>query len=355
MRSSKFDGKSLAISECASVPFASRHQRSPSCPSRSTMEILGRAAKSPQVWTPHRFNVSTNSDGVRRASIESLPIQTASSPGGITVTRTKPCAAATAAKGLPATATFVLNPTSEATRLKSCAIFSGEPKSFSQPARSSTTVSVKSCSSRLGPSSTRGEIVHALSRRADYAVASCERERHRQAIPWNASVCAFVIPVSTPSSLAFRLKANTFVRGGAPARIATGLPRSSGSRRTTAWAGKSGTNRDAKANVRPLSSVEERETNRTCLLLMVCASASERNRRVATALANGSLLPELQILRTSKPLFQQFLRRGSICLLSVGTGEPTKRSFSHKTLRPTEAGLSVCFQPHGENETTYSN
>src|SRR5215472_7514668 len=66
--------------------------------------------------------------------------------------------------------------------------------------------------------------------------------------------------VSTPSSLASRLTANTFVNGGAPARIATGLPPSSGSRRTTAWAGKSGTNRDAKANVCPLSLVEERET-----------------------------------------------------------------------------------------------
>src|SRR5215472_8457601 len=171
----------------------------------------------------------------------------------------------------------------------------------------------------------------------------------------NASVCAFVIPVSTPSSRASRLTANTFVSGGAPARIATGLPRSSGSRRTTAWAGKSGTNRDAKAKVSPLSLVKERETNRTYLLLMVFASASERNRRVATALANESLLPELQILRTSKPLFQSVPRRGSICLLSAGTEEPTKRSFSHKTLHLTEAESLACFQPHGESETTCSN
>src|SRR5215470_5575908 len=161
--------------------------------------------------------------------------------------------------------------------------------------------------------------------------------------------------VSTPSSLASRLTANTFVSGGAPAKIATGLPRSSGSRRTTAWAGKSGTNRDAKANVCPLSLVEERETSRTYLLLMVCASASERNRRVATALANESLLPELQILRPLKPLFEPFLQRGSICLLSAGTGEPAKRSFSHRTLRPTAAGSLACFPPHGENGTTCSN
>src|SRR5215472_12234801 len=92
----------------------------------------------------------------------------------------------------------------------------------------------------------------------------------------NASVCAFVIPVSTPSSLASRLAANTFVSGGAPARIATGLPRSSGSRRTTAWAGKSGTNRDAKAKVRPLDLVEERETTGAiCCLWCVGLPASE--------------------------------------------------------------------------------
>src|SRR6516164_1719990 len=118
---------------------------------------------------------------------------------------------------------------------------------------------------------------------------------------------------------------------------------------------KSGTNRDAKANVPPLSLAEEREPNRTYLLLMVCASASERSRRVATALVNESLLPELQILRTSKPLFEWFLQRGSICLLSAGTGAPKKRSFSHRTLHPTEAGSSVCFRLHGENETTCSN
>src|SRR5215472_1028992 len=92
----------------------------------------------------------------------------------------------------------------------------------------------------------------------------------------NASVCAFVIPVSTPSSPASRLTAKTFVNGGAPARIATGLPRSSGSRRTTAWAGKSGTNRDAKANVCPLSLVEERETTGViCCLWCVRLPASE--------------------------------------------------------------------------------
>ncbi len=212
---------------------------------------------------PQRFNVSTNSKGIRRASRERLPIRRLSSPAGITVTPAKPCAALTAAKGFPATATLVSNPTSIATRFRSCAIFSGEPKSFSQPAMSNTAVSEKSCSSRFVPSSTRGEIVHAQSRSAACAVASCEGERHRQTMPRNASACTFVIPVSTPRFRASRLTANTFVSGGAPARIATALPQSSGSRRTTACTGKSGTNRHAKANVRPLNLVEERETNRT--------------------------------------------------------------------------------------------
>src|SRR5229473_4503574 len=146
---------------------------------------------------------------------------------------------------------------------------------------SSTVVSENSCSCRLAPSSTRGEIVHAQSRRAAYAVASCEGERHRQEIPLNASACTLVIPASTPRFRASRLTANTFVSGGAPARIATGLPRSSGSRRTTACTGKSGTNRHAKVNVRPLNLVEERETNRAFLVLYgvcVCQRAKSGDR-----------------------------------------------------------------------------
>src|SRR2546429_9842497 len=117
---------------------------------------------------PQRLNVSANSKGMPRVSSDSLPIRTPSSPSGITVIPAKPCAALTAARGLPATATFDSNPTSEATRFKSCAIFSGEPKSFSQPARSSTTVSQKSSSAPFGPSSTRGEIAHAQSRSEEH-------------------------------------------------------------------------------------------------------------------------------------------------------------------------------------------
>ena len=101
------------------------------------------------------------------------------------------------------------------------------------------------------PKSVRGEIVHAQSRSAAYAVASCEGECHRRTTPLNASAWIFVIPVSTPGIRASRLTANTFVSGGAPTRIATGWPRSSGSRRTTACTGKSGTNRDAKATCVP--------------------------------------------------------------------------------------------------------
>src|SRR5437879_10949810 len=226
------------------------------------MDILGRAAKSAQVFFPQRFKVSTNSNGIRRASSERLPIRRTSSPAGITLTPAKPCSSDLAAKGLPATATLVSSPTSEATRFRSRAIFSGGPRSFSQPAMSNTAVSEKSCPSRFAPSSTRGETVHAQSRSAAYAVASWEGERHRQEIPLNASACTFVIPVSTPRFLASRLTANTFVSGEAPARIDTGLPRRSGSTRTTACTGKSGANRHAKGNVRPLNLVEERETNR---------------------------------------------------------------------------------------------
>jgi hypothetical protein len=86
-----------------------------------------------------------------------------------------------------------------------------------------------------------------------------------------------------------------------------------------------------------------------------CVSASERNRLVATALANGSLLPELQTPRTSKPRFPYLLRHGSIGPLFVGTGEPAKRSFSRTILLQAKAESSACSRRHGENETTCSN
>ena len=87
---------------------------------------------------------------------------------------------------------------------------------------------------------------------------------------------------------------------------------------------------------------------------MACASASERNRRVATTLANASLLPELQTLRTSKLRFQHWPRHDSSCLLFAGTGEPAKRSFSRTTLLLTKAESSACSQSLAENETTCS-
>src|SRR5216684_3426943 len=87
---------------------------------------------------------------------------------------------------------------------------------------------------------------------------------------------------------------------------------------------------------------------------MVCASSSERNRRVAKTLVNVSLLPELQTLPTSKLRFQRWLRHGSSCLFFAGTGEPAKRSFSRRTLLQAKAGSSVCSQSHVENETRCS-
>src|SRR5882724_3354775 len=88
---------------------------------------------------------------------------------------------------------------------------------------------------------------------------------------------------------------------------------------------------------------------------MACASASELNRRVATGLANASLLPELQNLQTSTPLFEYLLRLGSNGLSFSGNGEPAKHSFSRMTLLRAEAESSACFRSHGENETTCSN
>src|SRR6266481_5241967 len=86
---------------------------------------------------------------------------------------------------------------------------------------------------------------------------------------------------------------------------------------------------------------------------MACASASERNRRIATTLVNVSLLPELQTPPTSKPLFPH-LRHGSSYPFFAGTGEPAKRSFLRRTLRRAKAGSSACSQSHVENETTCS-
>src|SRR5260370_39200954 len=87
---------------------------------------------------------------------------------------------------------------------------------------------------------------------------------------------------------------------------------------------------------------------------MACASASELDRQVATGLANASLLPELQNLRTSMPLFECLLRLGSNGLLFSGTGEPAKHSFSRMILLREEAESSACFRSHDENETTCS-
>src|SRR5258708_18907783 len=87
---------------------------------------------------------------------------------------------------------------------------------------------------------------------------------------------------------------------------------------------------------------------------MACASASERNQRVATILANASLLPELQTPPTSKSRFQHWPRHGSSCPLFAGTAEPAKRSFSRRILLQAKGESSVCSQSHVENETTCS-
>src|SRR5437660_4506266 len=88
---------------------------------------------------------------------------------------------------------------------------------------------------------------------------------------------------------------------------------------------------------------------------MACASASELNRRVATGLANASLLPQLQNLRTSMHPFEYLLRLGSNGLLFSGSGEQAKHSFSRMILLPAEAESSACFRPPAENETMYSD
>ena len=87
---------------------------------------------------------------------------------------------------------------------------------------------------------------------------------------------------------------------------------------------------------------------------MACASASELNRRVSTGLANASLLPELQSLRTSMPLFECLLRLGSNGLLFSGSVEPAKHSFSRMILLRAQAESSACFRSHAENETMCS-
>src|SRR5260370_4051532 len=87
---------------------------------------------------------------------------------------------------------------------------------------------------------------------------------------------------------------------------------------------------------------------------MAFASASELDRRVATGLANASLLPELQNLRTSMPLFECLLRLGSNGLLFSGSGELGKHSFSRMLLLREEAESSAYFRSHAENETMCS-
>src|SRR5436189_1383550 len=87
---------------------------------------------------------------------------------------------------------------------------------------------------------------------------------------------------------------------------------------------------------------------------MARAFASELDWRVATVLANASLLPELQNPRTSMPLFECLLRLGSNGLLFSGSGEPAKHSFSRMILLRAEAESSACFRSHAENETMCS-
>src|SRR6266566_2267998 len=77
-------------------------------------------------------------------------------------------------------------------------------------------------------------------------------------MPGHTSACVFVIPISTPAVFAAAFAPNTFVRGGAPSKTATGLFRSSGSKRTTACTEKSGTKRHAQGTMN--SSGEEPET-----------------------------------------------------------------------------------------------
>src|SRR5258708_8013144 len=88
---------------------------------------------------------------------------------------------------------------------------------------------------------------------------------------------------------------------------------------------------------------------------MAWASASELNLRVATGLANASLLPELHTPQTSMHPFEYLLRLGSNDLLFSGSGEPAKHSFSRMILLRAEAESSACFRSHAENETTYSD
>src|SRR5258707_962412 len=85
---------------------------------------------------------------------------------------------------------------------------------------------------------------------------------------------------------------------------------------------------------------------------MACASAIERNRLVATTLASASLLPELQTLRTSKSRFQHLPRHGSSYPRFAGTGEPAKRSFSHRTLPQAKVKSLACSRSHAENTPT---
>src|SRR5882724_1041072 len=194
---------------------------------------------------PQRLSVSKNPEGMRRLSRGSAPMRALSWPPGITVIPGKPCAAHCAARKVSATATCASNPTFDAIRARSVAIFSGEPKSFSQPARSTTTVSARSFLFCFSASWTRGEMVHVQSSNAACAVTSSENERQRHSIPRNASACILVIPASTPSCRAAWFTAKTFVNGGAPKNIPTGLFRSCGSTRTTACTEKSGTKRHA--------------------------------------------------------------------------------------------------------------
>ena len=218
----------------------------PCCPRRSATGTSGRAERARRFRTPQRSNVSSQRAASfaseeklsRSTSTGNSPRRSASRPCGINVTPGKPWAASTAASGLAATATFASSPMDELRRANSQAIFGKDPNKGSSPARFRSMVS-------SAVSSTSGENDCAQSSKAACAEVSCNSERERNMRFSHASNCAFVAPVSTSNWRAFSFRATTFSSGARPASTTTGFPRSSGSKRISASAGKFGMKRQA--------------------------------------------------------------------------------------------------------------
>jgi len=177
-----------------------RHQREPFCPSRSDNRNFRESRKffcsmdapASQRFDELKWNAQTFERKYVPSEVFRLRLESPSLQGSL-VPRIP------AAKGFPATATFVSRPTSEAIRFSRARFLRRTEELFAASQVEHDRVA-KSSSSRFGPSATRGEIAHRTVEKRGIGArflregAAIATRRLGTLLP-----VLFVIPVSTPS------------------------------------------------------------------------------------------------------------------------------------------------------------